>query len=335
MSLIRLRLHNSLRLRTLTLSLLGFSVAAQNTTAQSAPLRTINIGLGYIPNVQFTPFYAADRLGYFKAEGLNVQYHHGYISQLMPLLLQGKLDFVVGDPEEVIFARSAGQPVKYIMAMYQKVPMTVFSLSSTKINTAADLKGKVIGLPGMFGTTYLALGALLDSAGLKESDVKLASIGFTQLEAVRGGKVDAAVGYVNNEVVNLKAAGVPVNTLDVTAAYPMVGVGIITTDKTSGTALAKKVVRASQRAMRFTINDPARAYSIGIKDFGSGGGSLEVLQASVPLMQSANTKTKGLGYSDPAAWTKAVAYLQKQGKVPETAKASDFFSNAAVSKTLH
>ncbi|TSA87907.1 ABC transporter substrate-binding protein [Deinococcus detaillensis] len=312
----------------LSLGLLGA------TQAQTPPLPTIHIGLGYIPNVQFTPFYVAKRLDYFKAEGLNVEYQHGYVSELIPLLLQGKLDFVVGDPEDAILARSAGQPVKYIMAMYQKVPATVFSLASKNIRTPADLKGKVIGIPGTFGSTYFALGALLDSAGLKESDVKLASIGFTQLEAVRGGKVDAAVGFVNNEVVNLKAAGVPVNTLDVTAAYPMVGVGIITTDKNAQTALAKKVVRASQRAMRLTINDPAQAFKIGLKDFGSGGGTLSVLQASLPLMQSSATKVSGLGYSDPAAWTKAVAYLQKQGKVPSSAKASDFFSNAAISKTL-
>lgn len=319
--------------RFLVAALLTSSLLASSAQAQSAP-RAVHIGLGYIPNVQFTPFYVADRLGYFKAEGLKVDYQHGYVSDLIPLLLQGKLDFVVGDPEDAVFARSAGQPVKYIMAMYQKVPVTVFSLASKNIRSAADLKGKIIGLPGTFGSTYFALGALLESAGLAESDVKLASIGFTQLEAVRGGRVDAAVGYVNNEVVNLKAAGVPVNTLDVTRAYPMVGVGIITTEKNLGGDLAKKVVRASQRAMRFTISDPARAFQIGQKDFGSGGGSLSVLQASLTLMQSALTKTNGLGYSDPAAWNKAVAYLQKQGKVPTSFKASDFYSNAAVSKTV-
>lgn len=29
----------------------------------AAPARTVTIGLGYVPNVQFTPFYVADRLG--------------------------------------------------------------------------------------------------------------------------------------------------------------------------------------------------------------------------------------------------------------------------------
>lgn len=309
------------------------SASAQTTTAQAAP-RTVNIGLGYIPNVQFTPFYVADKLGYFKAEGLNVRYQHGYVSELMPLLLQGKLDFVVGDPEDAIFARAQGADVKYVMAMYQKIPVTVFSLPGKKISNVNDLKGKTVGIPGPFGSSYFALGALLDSANLKESDVRLASIGFTQLEAVKAGRVDAAVGYINNEVVQLGAAGIRANTLDVTAAYPMVGVGLMTQGRTLGSDIAKKVVRATQRGLKFTTGNPAQAFKVAQPVFGTGGGGLEVLKASVPLMQSAITAQNGLGFSDPAAWTKALAYLQKEGKVPATFKASDFYSNALISKTM-
>ncbi len=312
--------------------------AALPVQAQSA-VRTVNIGLGYIPNVQFTPFYVADKLGYFKAEGLNVKYQHGYVSELMPLLLQGKLDFLVGDPEDAVFAKTQGADVKYVMAMYQKVPVTVFSLPGKNIRSAADLKGRTVGIPGTFGSSYFALGALLDSAKLQESEIRLASIGFTQLEAVRSGKVDAAVGYVNNEVVQLAAAGVKASTLDVTGAYPMVGVGLITTGKTlNGAAaqdsLARKVVRAAQRGLKFTVADPAQAFKVASPVFGTGGGTLAVLKASVPLMQSALTTRSGLGYSDPAAWTKAVAYLQKSGKVPGSFKAADFYSNALISKTM-
>ena len=80
-------------LLSLTLLLAG---SVQSTSAQTppnptsgAPARTVNIGLGYNPDVQFTPFYVADKLGYFKAEGLKVNYQHGYVNQLMPLLIQG------------------------------------------------------------------------------------------------------------------------------------------------------------------------------------------------------------------------------------------------------
>ncbi|AFD24269.1 ABC transporter substrate-binding protein [Deinococcus gobiensis] len=310
-----------------TLALLGASVGA----AQSASVRTVNVGLGYVPNVQFTPFYVADKLGYFKAEGLNVKFQHGYVNELMPLLLQGKLDFVVGDPEDAIFARTQGADVRYVMAMYQKTPVTVFSLKP--LNSAADLRGKTLGIPGPYGSTYNAVQALLGSAGL-DGNVRLANIGFTQLDAVRAGRVDAAAGYVNNEVVQLRASGQKVYTLDVTGAYPMVGVGLITTGKNLSGDLARKVVRASQRGLKFTTSDPARAFKLAQPVFGASGGGLDILKASVPLMGSTYTAQNGLGASDPAAWTKAVAALVKQDKLPAVAKASEFYTNTLISKTV-
>ncbi len=309
-----------------------------NASPALAQARTVNIGLGYNPDVQFTPFYAADKLGYFKAEGLKVNYQHGYISQLLPLLLQGKLDFVVGNPEDAIFAKNQGADVKYIMTMYQKNPVTVFGLKP--LNTVADLKGKTIGIPGPYGSSYHAILALLDSANLGDGkDIKLANIGYTQQDALRTGRVDAAVGYINNDVVQLaKNTGQKVYTLDISSAYPMVGVGIIATGKSlSGNLtskdLASKVVRASQRGLKFTISNPERAFTLGQPIFGKSG-TLDILKASIPLMTSSYTQINGIGASNPTAWTKAVAALVKQEKLPATAKATDYYSNKYISKTL-
>lgn len=324
----------TIRLACVLLLPLLVPAISQPAIAQNTALRTVNIGLGYVANVQFTPFYVADKLDYFKAEGLNVKYQHGYVSELLPLLLQGKLDFVVGDPEDAIFARIQGAKVKYVMAMYQKIPVTIFSLPSKNIKSVADLRGKTIGIPGTFGSSYFALNALLDSGKLKGTDLKLASIGFTQLQAVRAGKIDAAVGYINNEVVQLAATGIKANTLDVTAAYPMVGVGLITQDKTLNTEIARKVVRASQRGLKFTIISPARAFDIAQPIFKEGGGSLSVLKASVPLMQSSLTVSNGLGFNNPVAWNKAIAYLQKSRVVPESFKASEFYTNVLIDKNI-
>ncbi|GHF40016.1 NitT/TauT family transport system substrate-binding protein [Deinococcus metalli] len=314
------------------LTLIALTALALGTAG--AQTRTVNIGLGYFPNVQFTPFYVADKLGYFKAEGLTVKFQHGFINELMPLLLQGKLDFVVGDPEDAIFARNQGADVRYVMTMYQKNPVTVFSLSP--LASAAALKGKTLGVPGPFGSSYNAVLALLDDAGLKDGrDLKLATVGFTQVDAVRGGRVDAAVGYVNNDVLNLaRATGKKVYTLDVSGAYPMVGAGLIGSAKTLSGNLPGKVVRASQRGLKFTVADPARAFTLAQPVFGADGGTLEVLKASTPLMTSAWTQQNGLGSSNPAAWSKAVAALIQQGSLKEGAKAADYYTNQYISKTL-
>ncbi|PYE54180.1 ABC transporter substrate-binding protein [Deinococcus yavapaiensis] len=314
-------------------NLVGSAIlAALLAGSAGAQSRTITIGLGYIPNVQFAPFYTAEQQGYFKREGLNVKFQHGYVSELMPLLLQGKLDFVVGDPEDAILARVQGAPVKYVMAVYQKLPATLFSLPGEGIDAANDLRGKTIGIPGAFGSSYFALQAFLKANKLSERDVRLAPIGFTQLEAVRAKRVDAAVGFVNNEVVQLRASGIRPNTLDLTKAYPMVGAGLITTEKVLADAVAKKVVRAAQRGVTFTISNPQRAFEIATSAAyaGPNGGTLDVLKASVALMRGGAF----VGAIDARNWGTAVGFLQTSGQVPKRFKPSDFYSGAYLDKSV-
>jgi NitT/TauT family transport system substrate-binding protein len=311
-------------------ALFGIGLSSANLAQAASSNTSLTIGLGYIPNVQFAPFYVAETEGFYKAEGLDVTFEHGYTSQLMPLLLSGKLDYVVGDADDVVLARAAGQKVKYVLAMYQRSPVTIFSLADKKISKASDLKGKTVGYAGPYGSSYYALLATLSKNKLTDKDLTTQAIGFTQLESVRSGKVDAAVGFINNEPLVLRRTGVAVNTIDVSAFYPMVGNGMIATDKTlKDTTRVKKVLSATQKGLAFTIKNPQKAFEDSKKYVQNlDAGQLEVLNASIPLMQSATTAKLGLGFSDPIAWSRSVNFLKSSGQAKTTLPSSDFFSNS-------
>ena len=49
----------------------------------------------------------------------------------------------------------------------------VFAKASSGITTAGDLEGKKIGIPGRYGSSWIMLQALLDSAGLTAEDVEI------------------------------------------------------------------------------------------------------------------------------------------------------------------
>ncbi len=84
----------------------------------------------------------------------------------------------------------------------------------------------------MFGANYIGLRALLDKAGVKESDVTLDSIGFNQVEALLAGQEQAVVIYANNEPVQLKAQGVDLDVIRVADFVSLASNGLITNETT-------------------------------------------------------------------------------------------------------
>ena len=133
----------------------------------TAPVKLV-VGLGYIPSVQFAPFYLADQAGYYADAGLSVEFQNKIDPDLITLVGQGAIDVGIGDGTSVIPAASQGIPVKYIATLYGQFPDIVFAKASSGITTAADLKGKKIGTPGRYGGGWIMLQALLGSAGLTD-----------------------------------------------------------------------------------------------------------------------------------------------------------------------
>lgn len=298
--------------------------------------QTLRVGLGYLPNIQFAPFYAAQSEGFYEDEGLTVEFQHGFSTELFPLLAQSKLDVVVSDAEDAISLRAQdpqGAPFVYVMALYQSVPNAVFSLASGSITEPKDLAGKTIGLPGLFGTSYTAFQAVLRAAGLSEGDVNVQQIGFTQLEAVASGRVDAALGFVNNEPLILERQGVGVNVIPVGPLSPALGSGVITSDAVLNDAeLVRRFLTATKRGLELTIQDPERAVAASqsfIPDLqgDAQADALEVLKTTIPLYTSPYSRQNGLGAIDPQGWKAFISVLKSSGRLETDLPDETFYSN--------
>ncbi|MER3478960.1 MAG: myristoyl transferase [Meiothermus sp.] len=294
-----------------------------------AQAEKVRVGLGYLPDVQFAPFYAGVVEGIYGKRGLEVEFQHGFASELYPLLAQGKLDFVVADAEDVIALRAQGIGLKYVMALYQSVPNALFSLAEKGIKSVRDLKGKTIGMPGMFGVSLTSLQAILRAAGLQESDVKIVNIGFTQAEAVVQGRVDVAMGFVNNEPVFLQSQGVKLNVIPAGPYNRSPGNGVISTDRVLENAdLARRFLGASQEALAFTLANPRKAFE-DAKKYVQNLDELRyrVLTASIRLYESPYTRQAGLGFSNPQAWVSSLSLLKATGRVKTDLPATAFYTN--------
>ena len=287
--------------------------------------------MGYIPNVQYAPYYVAVEKGYFAAQGIEIEFDYKFETDGVKLVGAGELPFAVVSGEQVVLARGQGLPVKYIAQWYRKFPIAVFSLKSKNITKPEDLKGKTIGVPGFFGATYVGWKAFAAANGLTDDDVTLQEIGFTQAAAVQQEKVDAAVGYIVNEPIVLQQNGIEVNTFFVGETVDMVANGLMTNDKTivENPQLVRGMVRALLQGVQDTIANPDEAMQISTK-YVEGLKVDDATQKKVLLATIELMKGDTLGTSSPQAWENMQATLLAMGQIKQTQDVNLYFTNTFV-----
>ena len=238
------------------LVLSGTGVLAACSSQSSSPL---TIGLTYTPNIQFAPIYMARKNSKY-ASGVSLR-HHGAQEGLFDALLSGKEQLVVAGADEAVVAASNGSDLVVVGGYYQSYPACLIVPEGSAIKAPADLKGKTVGTPGRKGETWYALQLAMSTASLTESDLTIQDIGYTQQAALVGGKVDAVVGYSNNDAIQIRQAGTPVRTIQVADRIPLVGVSLVTTRSLldSRRQDLETVVKASIKGMTAFVKDPDTA----------------------------------------------------------------------------
>ncbi len=292
--------------------------------------KTVTIGMTYIPNVQFAPWYVAQDRGYFRAEGLNVKFDYRMDIDALQLVAAGQMDLALAGGDQVITARSQGIPVCYLLTLYAKFPAAIIAKADSGIRSPRDLKGKRIGLP-LYGTSLLAAKAILKKAGLSDSQVQLVDVGYTQIPSLTAGKVDAVVGFTNNEPVKLRAAGQAITEIDSADYFSLVGHGLVTGEGQLARSpeLLRKVVRATLKGMRYALAHPDATFAICRKylpELGKGQEPTEkqVLLESLKLWENDYTRSHGLGRSDPKAWEDSQRLMLEMGLIKKTTPVGRF-----------
>jgi NitT/TauT family transport system substrate-binding protein len=303
-------------MKRIFLFLLGFLVIiAACSGDEGQEVQRIRLPMGFIADPQYAPFYVAVDKGYFAEEGIEIEFDYSFETDGVALVGANELPFAVVSGEQVLLGRAQGLPLVYVLEWFQRFPIAVVSKAETGINSPADLAGRHVGLPGFFGASYVGYVGLLSANGLEQADVDGEEIGFTQVESLVTDRVEAVVGYANNEPLQLAALGEEVNVLYVADYIDMVANGIITNEETiaQNPEVVEGFVRALLRGLADTLANPDEAYEISKKFVdGLDDSRKDVLMASLEMWRA-----EPLGVSEAASWETMQDVMLEMGFLAE------------------
>jgi len=156
------------------------------------------VRIGTTPAVTFLALYAADQLGYFKAEGLTPQFadFEGG-AEVTTALVGGSIDLAGTYVERPMILAEKGFASKSLLAILNRNPIFLVLRKSLPATDVKGLKGTKLGMTRAGSATDLALRALLRDAGLEpDRDVAVIAVGSSTsaAAALRAGQIDGFMG---------------------------------------------------------------------------------------------------------------------------------------------
>jgi len=190
----------SRRLSSALIGVLLLAVSSAMATSSSVAQQSQNVSLGIGGRTLFSylPLTLADRLGYFRDEGLAVKindFQGG--SKSLEALVGGSVDFVAGAYENALFMQEKGIDLKAVGLLTDRFGL-VFALNkelAAKYKSPEDIRGKKIGVTAPGSAVSNALEIILAKGGMTVKDVAMIGIGggAGAVAAVKSGEVDGLV----------------------------------------------------------------------------------------------------------------------------------------------
>jgi putative hydroxymethylpyrimidine transport system substrate-binding protein len=251
------------RRTALALPLLAIPALARAQTQRDQ----LTLLLDWFINPDHAPIIVAQEGGHFARAGLDVRIVAPADPNDPPRLVAARRgDIGVFYQKNLHLAVDQGLPLMRVGTLVSTPLATLTVLRDGPIRTLADLRGRRVGF-SVAGFEEAVMGVMLESAGLRLSDVRLVNVNFGLSSALMSGQVDAIVGgYRNFELHQLDIEGRPGR-----AFYPE-QYGVPAYDELIYIAhrdrardpLLRRFIDATEAATHFLINNPDESWQMFI-----------------------------------------------------------------------
>lgn len=197
-------------MRTLAALAVGTMVALA-AGAQAPEKKKITIAVGGKNLFYYLPLSVAERKGYFKDEGLDVEipdFAGG--AKALQALVGGSADMVSGAYEHTINMAAKKQPIKAVVlqAKFSSIVLLLPKDKAAKYKGPADLKGLKVGVTAPGSSTNMFVNNILAKGGLKPTDISVVGVGAGSgaVAAMEKGEIDA-LSNLDPVITQLESTG--------------------------------------------------------------------------------------------------------------------------------
>lgn len=174
-------------------------LAALSLVASTAVLADTKIVLGYTPANAFMPAFVAKEKGFFEKRGLDVTLQtvpQG--STIAGAMAGGTVQAGTLTPPAFLLAVEGGIDAQIVAAATHQAKanptIAMMAREGSNIKSAADMKGKRIGVPGLNGGNHIVAMKWLQNNGIDPKSATYVETGFPAMgDLLKGKQVDVVV----------------------------------------------------------------------------------------------------------------------------------------------
>lgn len=157
---------------------------------------TVTVTLSNQANQSYLPLILAQRMGFFKKQGLNVKIDNLQTSsQVSDALLTGDAQAMIGFYDHNLDLQAKGKDTESVVQLLQAPGMVEMTRTNESLDSPADLRGKAIGVTSLGGSSsyigsYLAVH---NNIPVTQTHMVAVAAGPTFVAAFQHNRVDAGV----------------------------------------------------------------------------------------------------------------------------------------------
>ena len=195
-------------------ALAALPAAATRAGAQTggAPEKAkIALGVGGKPLLYYLPLTIAERRGFFKEEGLDVDINDfGGGAKSLQALIGGSVDAVTGAYEHTIRMQAKGQSIQAVceLGRFPAIVIAVRKSEAGTLRSPADFKGRKIGVTAPGSSTAITAQYAMVKAGLRPNDAAFIGVGGGAggVAAMEKGEIDV-ISHLDPVISKLEEDG--------------------------------------------------------------------------------------------------------------------------------